>query len=173
VGLNTCIIDDGYLSNPHTTVVRGYSTANQRLDGDKRPNKRLAYGVNLKYNTLITDDLVYKANYRFYTDDWNINSHTIDNDLYYELNKDLTFGAGIRYYTQSEADFYNESKNFFTTQTYASSDERLSSFDAFTYKASVDYKITDALSYNLGAEFYTQSTGLDATFFTTGIKYRY
>ncbi|HIP52308.1 MAG TPA: DUF3570 domain-containing protein [Campylobacterales bacterium] len=167
------IIDDGYLSNPHTTVVRGYNTQNQRLDGDTRPDKRLAYGVNLKYNTLITDDLVYKANYRFYTDDWNIDSHTIDNDLYYELNKDLIVGAGLRYYTQSEADFYNESKDFFTTQTYASSDERLSSFDAITYKASVDYKITDAFSYNLGAEFYTQSTGLDATFFTTGLKYRY
>jgi len=167
------IIDDGYLNNVHTTVVRDYNLGSRRLDADKRPDKRLAYGVNLKYNTLLTDDLVYKANYRFYTDDWNIDSHTIDNDLYYELNKDLTLGAGVRYYTQSEADFYNASKDFFTTQTYASSDVRLSSFDAFSYKASVDYKITDALSYNLGAEFYTQSTGLDATFFTTGIKYRY
>ncbi|CAA6827849.1 MAG: Unknown protein [uncultured Sulfurovum sp.] len=166
------IIDDGYLNNPHTTVIRDYST-NKRLDNDKRPDKRLAYGVNLKYNTLITDDLVYKANYRFYTDDWNIDSHTLDNDLYYELNKDITLGAGLRYYTQSEADFYNASKDFFTSQTYASSDERLSSFDALTYKASVDYKITDKLSYNLGAQFYSQSTGLDATFFTTGLKYRY
>ena len=167
------ILDNGYLTNPHALVVRDYNTANQKLTNEQRPDSRVAYGATLKYITLLTDNISYKANYRFYTDDWNINSHTIENDFYYELNKDLTFGAGVRYYTQSEADFYNASKDYFTTQTYASSDIRLSSFDAFTYKASVDYKITDALSSNLGAEFYTQSTGLDATFFTTGIKYRY
>ncbi len=167
------LLDNGYLTNPYGNVVREYNTINQRLVTENRPDKRTAYGVSLKYNRLLSDDLAYQANYRFYADDWDINSHTIKNDLYYDLNKVLTFGAGIRYYIQSSADFYNPSKDFFTTQTYASSDARLSAFDAFTYNASVDYKMTDALSYNLGAQFYTQSTGLEATFFTTGIKYRY
>jgi hypothetical protein len=89
------------------------------------------------------------------------------------MNNKITFGAGLRYYTQTEADFYNGAKDFFTTQEFASSDERLSSFDALTYKASIDFKQNDKISYNLGTQFYTQSTGLDATMITTGIKYRY
>ncbi len=167
------IADDGYLTNPHATIVRDYNTANQKLLTENRPDRRLAYGVNLKYITLLNDDISYKANYRFYTDDWEINSHTIDNDIYYAMNKRFTFGLGLRYYTQTEADFYNGAKDFFTNQEFASSDERLSDFDAFTYKASVDFKQNDNISYNLGAQFYSQSTGLDATMLTTGLKYKF
>lgn len=89
------------------------------------------------------------------------------------MNKKFTVGLGLRYYTQTEADFYNGSKDYFTNQEFASSDERLSDFDAFTYKASVDFKQNDKISYNLGGQFYSQSTGLDATMITTGVKYRY
>jgi len=167
------IVDDGYLTNPHATVVRNYGTAEQKLTTEKRPDKRTAYGANLKYISMIGNDVSYQANYRFYTDDWDISSHTIDNDIYYAMNDDLTFGLGLRYYTQTEASFYNEKKDFFKNEELASSDERLSSFNALTYKASVDYTINDDISYNLGAEFYSQSTGLDATMITTGLKYKF
>jgi len=46
-------------------------------------------------------------------------------------------------------------------------------FNALTYKMSVDYKINDKLSYNFGANMYDQSTGLTATTFATGIKYKF
>ncbi|CAA6815801.1 MAG: Unknown protein [uncultured Sulfurovum sp.] len=167
------ISDDGYLTNPHALVVKNYNTANQVLTNENRPEERMAYGATLKYITLLNDDISYKANYRFYTDDWGMNAHTLDNDVYYQLTKKVTLGAGLRYYTQTEADFYNGSKDYFTNEEFASSDERLSDFDALTYRASVDFKQNDKLSYNLGAQFYSQSTGLDATMFTTGIKYKF
>ena len=167
------ILDDGYLTNPHANVVRDYNRANQRLVTENRPDTRSAYGVNLKYITMLGDDMSFKTNYRFYTDDWDINSHTVDANVYYGVSKAITLGAGVRYYTQSEANFYNEKKDFFTNEEFASSDERLSQFDATTYKASVDFKQNDNVSYNLGAEFYSQSTGLDATMITTGLKYKF
>ncbi len=167
------ILDNGYLTNPHASVVRDYGLSNQRLVFEKRPDKRTAYGTSLKYITLFADDFSYQGNYRFYTDDWEISSHTLENDMYYELNKEFTFGAGLRYYTQTEASFYNPSKDFFSNEEFASSDYRLSAFDALTYKASMDFKQSKNVSYNLGAEFYTQSTGLTATMITTGLKYLY
>ncbi len=167
------ILDNGYLTNPHSTVVRNYNTVNQSLVTENRPDTRTAYGLNLKYITMFGDNLSFKANYRFYTDDWDVNSHTLDNDIYYSLNKKITLGAGLRYYTQSEANFYNKNKDFFTNEVYASSDERLSSFDAFTYKATIDFKQNDKISYNLGGQFYSQSTGLTASIITAGMKYRF
>jgi len=167
------IIDDGYLTNPYSNIVRDYGTATQSILTEIRPDSRTAYGFSLKYNTLLSNNLSYLANYRFYTDDWEINSHTLDNNIYYEFNDKLTLGLGLRYYTQSKASFYQASKNHFTTQTYGSSDERLSNFNAFTYKASVDYKVNDKISYNVGAQFYTQSTRLDATILSVGMKYRF
>jgi Protein of unknown function (DUF3570). len=65
---------------------------------------------------MIGDSVSVKTNYRFYTDDWEIDSHTIDGDIYYALNKSVTLGAGLRYYTQSEAKFYNKEKDFFTNE---------------------------------------------------------
>jgi len=167
------ILDDGYLTNPHSNVVRDYSTAEQKLVTENRPDKRTAYGVNIKYITMFGNNLSFKANYRFYTDDWDVTSHTVDHDIYYNLNKKVTLGAGFRIYTQSEANFYNKNRDFFTDEEFASSDERLSKFEAITYKASVDFKQNDSISYNLGGQFYSQSTGLDATMFTAGMKYRF
>jgi hypothetical protein len=167
------ILDDGYLTNPHANIVRDYNTANKKMVTENRPDKRTAYGINFKYISMFGDNLSFKANYRFYTDDWDVTSHTVDHDIYYALNKKVTFGAGFRIYTQSEANFYNKNKDFFTNEEYASSDERLSEFDAITYKASIDFKQNDKISYNLGAQFYSQSTGLDATMLTTGVKYKF
>jgi len=167
------ILDDGYLTNPHANVVRDYNTPNQKLVTENRPDKRTAYGVSLKYITMFGDNLSFKTNYRFYTDDWDVTSHTLDNDIYYNLNKKITLGAGLRFYTQSEANFYNKKKDFFTNEEFASSDERLSKFDALTYKTNINFKQNDSISYNLGAEFYSQSTGLDATMITVGMKYRF
>jgi len=167
------ILDDGYLTNPHANIVRDYNTPNQKLITENRPDKRTAYGVSLKYITMFGDNLSFKANYRFYTDDWDITSHTVEHDVYYALNKKITVGGGFRIYKQTEASFYNKNKDFFTNQEFASSDERLSEFDAITYKASLDFKQNDNISYNLGGQFYSQSTGLDATMITGGMKYRF
>ncbi len=167
------ISDNGYLSNPHASVIRDYKMSNRRQSGDSRPDTRLAYGADVKYIRLLTDDLSYQIGYRFYDDDWDIGSHTINNDVYYKVTENLTLGAGVRYYAQTEANFYNGEKDFFSNEEFASSDERLSDFEALTYKGSMDYKFNDKVSFNLGGEFYTQSTGIDATLFTTGVKYRY
>jgi len=167
------INDSGYLTNPHANVVRDYNSANRRLTTESRPDKRLAYGVDAKYVTKLGSSVSYLGEYRYYSDDWNIDSHTLSNDVYYKINKAFTVGAGLRYYEQSEASFYNGAIDAFSNEQYASSDERLSAFNALTYKASVDFKQNEQLSYNLGAEFYKQSTGLSATSFFTGVKYRY
>jgi len=167
------INDSGYLTNPHANVVRDYTNANRRLSVENRPDKRLAYGVDGKYVTKLSSNISYLGEYRYYHDDWNIDSHTLSNDVYYKMNQAFTLGTGLRYYTQSKANFYNGAIDHFSNEQYASSDERLSAFDALTYKASVDFKQNEHLSYNLGAEFYKQSTGLSATSFLTGVKYRY
>ena len=96
---------------------------------------------------------------------------TIDN--YYEVNSAFTIGFGLRYYTQSEAEFYSDNINFFTTQTIASMDKKVSDFDAMTYKLSVTYKQNEELSYDVGINYYDQSTDLSATYFSAGIKYKF
>ena len=165
--------EDGYLTNPYLNVVRYYDSGTAQIVGENRPDSRTIYGASFKYAKAVNDQFSALASYRFYNDDWGVNSHTIDTDLYYEPNSDWLFKVGLRYYTQSEADFFKFEKDYFTNQTYASSDLRLSDFDAITYKSYVEYKFSDEFSYNISANFYDQSTDLSATYFMTGFKYKF
>ena len=165
--------EDGYLSNPYYNVVRNNNGTTADVVAERRPDKRTAYGFNLKYIRAFTDTFSSKFKYKFYTDDWGIGSHTLDINNYYELSSKYKIGFGLRYYTQSEADFYNESTTYFTNQTNASHDDRLSSFNAITYKTSLDYKYNDKISYNIGFNLYKHSTDLSATYSSIGFKYKF
>lgn len=167
------ITEDGYLSSPYHNVVRNYDSFTNTADvvAENRPDKREAYGISLDYANALNDSWTLQMNYRYYTDDWEIDSHTLDTDLYYELGNDWIFKVGLRAYSQSEADFYSE--DYFTDEEYASSDERLSDFEAFTYKTGVDYKVNKDLTVNIGANYYDQSTGLTATYFIAGFTYNF
>jgi len=169
------ITDSGYLGNPYLNVVRNYDTVTAKADivAEKRPDTKSAYGVSLKYANALSSELAWHVNYRYYSDDWEISSHTLNNTLYYELGKDWLFTLGLRAYMQSEASFYNQSKDYFTNEVYASSDFRLSDFTALTYKTAVEYKVNDKTSINFGANYYDQSTGLKATYFITGFTYHF
>ncbi|CAA6821984.1 MAG: Unknown protein [uncultured Sulfurovum sp.] len=167
--------DDGYLTNPHGIVIRDYNSINPKLETENRPDKRVGYGFVAQYNKLLTPDTSFVGSYRLYTDDWDVTSHTLEANIYTDVTQKLTLGAGLRYYTQTQAEFYNENIDHFTNETYASSDERLSDFDALTYKASLDYKQDETWSYNVGAQFYQQNTitEMTATLMTIGMKYKF
>lgn len=158
--------ESGFLSSPYHNVVRNTNEVTNEL----KPDAKAGYGITLGYQKAFGDRFSSQLSYKFYTDDWDITSHTFDSLLYYEVGSDILLSGGIRYYTQTEANFYGES---FADEKFASSDERMSAFDALTYKMGVDYKINDKLNYNLGANFYEQSTGLKALYFTTGLKYKF
>lgn len=165
--------EDGYLSNPYYNVVRNNNGTTASVVAERRPDTRVSSGFNIKYIKALRRDFTSKLKYKFYSDDWDVTSHTIDLNNYYELNSKITLGFGLRYYTQSEAKFYSESINYFTNQTYASHDERLSGFDAITYKTSIDYKYDDKISYNASINLYEQSTDLSATYMSVGLKYKF
>jgi len=161
--------ESGYLNSPyHNVIVEDNGIYN--IVKENKPEERNAYGVFLKYFKNI-DNTTFQLNYRFYKDDWDLTSNMIDFNVFQQID-DLTINLGVRYYNQSEVNFYN--KNYFDIMDeYKTSDERLSNFDSFDYKLGIKYKITDSISYNAGVSLYEQSTGLSAVYFTTGVKYKF
>ena len=160
--------EEGYLSNQYYNIVRNSNT----VEAEQKPDERSSYGFGLKYFKNF-GDLTTKLGYGYYSDDWEMDAHTLTLDNYYEVNSAFTLGFGLRYYTQSEAEFYSANPNFFTTQTIASMDEKISDFDAMTYKLSFTYTQNEKLSYDLGMNYYDQSTDLSATYFSVGVKYNF
>lgn len=164
------INEDGYLGSPYHNYVIDNGSDNT-IRHEKRPDTRSAYGLTASYNRVLGEKTALQTKYRFYSDDWDIMSHTFDADIFREFG-DLTVNLGLRYYTQSEANFYNGEK--FTSQPeYGSSDQRLSAFDAIQYKLNFDYDISKDLNFNLGGAYYDQSTDLSAIYFVTGFTYKF
>ncbi|MFH0710379.1 MAG: DUF3570 domain-containing protein [Pseudomonadota bacterium] len=158
--------ESGFLSSPYHNIIRNTNVVTNEL----KPDAKAGYGIKLGYQKAFDDRFSSQLSYRFYNDDWDITSHTVDSLLYYEVGSDIILSGGIRYYTQTKANFYGES---FSNEKFASSDERVNAFNAITYKMGIDYKINDKLNYNFGANLYEQSTGLKALYFTTGLKYKF
>jgi hypothetical protein len=164
--------EDGYLSNPFMNVVRHFQT-NPTITNESRPEHRRGYGAIFKYITALKENIALHSGYRYYHDNWEINSHTYNANLFYEMDTTITLGAGVRYYIQDSAYFYSDKKDYFTDERYASSDGRLGDFDATTLSLSIDYKIKENIIYNLSANHYNQEHGITARYFTTGLKYRF
>ncbi len=166
------IDEDGYLSNPYMRVVREYQT-NPKLTAEQKPDTRKAYGIYVEYTKALSQTVSSISSYRIYHDDWDITSHTIESELHYEYNTKLTVGGGLRYYTQSEAKFYSGKIDYFTNQTYASSDRRVSSFESINYMLCSSYKLSSKIKLNGSINFYDQPDYFDALYYNLGLKYSF
>ena len=166
------IHESGFLSNPYMHVIRDYQS-DPKITYERKPDKRTAYGLTLEYSKAITQKLSWITNYRLYHDDWGITSHTLDNTLNYEVTPKLTIGGGLRFYTQSAADFYHAGKEYFTHQQYASSDRRMRKFHAWDYHATASYQVTPKTTLNFTASYYDQPDAFKSTSYSFGIKYNF
>ena len=98
----------GFLSDPYKLVQVALANA-----PDSRPDERNQYGVLARYRrhfSSVTGTL--HLDYRFYYDDWKLSSHTVELAWYQSLFDLITIVPSVRYYTQSQAEFYGP---FFTT----------------------------------------------------------
>jgi hypothetical protein len=155
----------GFLSDPYKLV----SIAGVNLPDD-RPDSRSQYAVLARLRRHFESVTgTAHLDYRFYYDDWGILSHTAELAWYQSLFSDVLFIIpSVRYYTQSQADFYAP---FFTTGLgageNASSDYRLSPYGALSGKLRVETHISDwpfHMAWKLGAsyEHYQSSASLAA-----------
>lgn len=100
---------------------------------------------------------VMHFSYRFMTDDWGIDSHTGEIRLRWPLGEGY-IEPQLRYYTQSEADFYRASLvNGAALPRYASADFRLGDFDATTVGIKYGHGTSNGNEWSIRAEYYQQN----------------
>ena len=141
----------GFLSDPYKLVsIGGVNVA------DNRPDQRNQYALLLRYRRFfesVTGTL--HLDYRYYYDDWKLSSHTVELAWYQSLFDVVTVTPSVRYYTQSQADFYGP---YFSSVPgdYASSDYRLSPYGALSGKVRLEMHIADwpfHMAWKLGGSY--------------------
>jgi len=166
------IAEDGYLTNPYMRVDRNYNTTPQ-ITQEQKPNSKNAMGLFLQYSKALNSKTYFNSSYRIYSDSWNIDSHTLNSELFYRYSDKTTLGLGLRFYTQSDAKFYSGKRDYFTNEQYASRDRRLSNIDSLNYKFSLEYDLNSDTTLNSSINYYEQIDILDALYYNFGIKYKF
>ena len=164
----------GYLNDPYKIIsvvdaVTGDTLTNVSADGpdgvylyESRPDKRTKHSVFARSKINFGGN-VADLSYRFMTDDWDITSHTLEGRYRIALGEGSYFEPHLRYYMQSEADFYRASLvDSQPLPSFASSDFRLGDFDAWTVGAKFARTTRRGDEWSVRLEYYLQTGDVPA-----------
>jgi len=129
---------------------------------ESRPDQRTKHSLygQAKY---YMNGKVLDASYRYMTDDWDIDSHTVDLRFRWPVGERSYFEPHLRYYTQTEANFYQVGLvDSVPLPMYASSDYRLGNFDAITAGLKYGWTTRNDNDMSVRLELYQQRGSIPA-----------
>ena len=178
VQLNYSLSDNsGYLTDPYKIIsvvdgVTGDTVPRTPPPGEtgpshvflfeSRPSTRTKHSLygHAKY---YMNGKVLDASYRYMTDDWDIDSHTIDLRYRWPLGATSYLEPHFRFYTQTHANFYTTSLvDSAALPAYASNDYRLGDFDATTVGLKFGWKTAGDNDMSVRLELYQQRGDIPA-----------
>ena len=123
---------------------------------ESRPDQRTKHSVYTQAKYYMNGK-VLDASYRYMTDDWDIDSHTVDLKLRWPVGEKSYLEPHLRYYTQTEANFYQVGLvDGAPLPMYASADYRLGSFDAITAGLKYGWQTRNDNDMSVRLELYQQ-----------------
>lgn len=160
---------DGYLTDPYKiiSVLANDDAGNLRASNpyvyENRPDRRnyqslFWKGVYQFENDSFFNESVLNISYRYFWDDWGVQSHTIDARYHFDFNDGHYLQPHLRYYTQGKADFYRQTiiDGEETTLAAASADYRLGKFVTETIGLKYGYGLENGAEINFRIEMITQ-----------------
>jgi len=160
---------DGYLTDPYKiiSVLSNDGSGNLRTINpyiyENRPRQRIYNSVYLKsvyqFNTPLLHENVLNISYRYFWDDWGVQSDTVDMRLRFDLEGGHYLQPHFRYYQQGAADFYRQTliDGEEITLDYASADYRLGRFTTKTIGLKYGYEFFNGAEINFRVEFINQN----------------
>ena len=150
-------------------------------DIERLPNTRFKIPIGARFNYYINENFVLRTYYRYYTDDWGINSHTANIELPIKFSQGkFTLYPSYRYYSQTAADYFAPYEENVSTSLFYTSDYDLSKFSSNQY--GVGFRYTDIFtkfkilkfglkSIDLKYSMYDRSDGLSSNIISAGFKF--
>lgn len=163
------VYQDGLLSTPHQRVyfsdIKDSKIENFILGNDieRLPETRTKIALGNRTSFYINQNFILRTYYRYYTDDWGIDSHTLKFELPIKIGMNYTLYPSYRFYNQTKADSFGEFNTLLSTQEFYTSDYDLAEYDAHQYGLGIKYY--DPLSKLKIGGFGLKSINLDYSFY--------
>jgi hypothetical protein len=150
---------DGYQTDPYRiiSVIDPLSGAPSSYLYENRPRTRVRQSLYFG-NKLALGPTVADVSFRAYRDSWGIRSTTVEASERIPIVQGIYIEPHARYYSQTAASFY---RPYLLTgdplPAYASSDNRLGSFDGMTFGLKVGFKVGENGELYLRGERYRET----------------
>jgi len=96
------VAQNGYLGLPYHRVYFN----NGRDTIEKLPSSRFKIPLGFRVNYFLGDDIILRSYYRYYHDNWGINSNTANLEVAYKVSPFFSISPFYRYYAQSAARYF-------------------------------------------------------------------
>ena len=108
-------------------------------DIERLPNSRFKTPIGMRFNYYINETFVLRTYYRYYFDDWGLQSHTASLEMPIKVSDKFTLYPSYRFYTQTAADYFAPFDQHLSTDKYYTSDNDLSAFNANQFGFGLSY----------------------------------
>jgi len=165
-----------YFSDYADSYIENFHLAD---DVERLPDSRMKIAIGARLNYYLNEQIVFRTFYRYYTDDWGVNSQTASIEIPVKLGNRFTIYPSYRYYKQTAADYFAGYEAHVSTEKYYTSDYDLSAFSANQYGLGLRY--TDIFTehhiwklkiknIDLKYNYYKRDSGFKANLVSFGIS---
>lgn len=135
------ITDEGYLNNPYRSVryLDPDSPAGYSYEPELYPHTRTTNAVGLRGRYYLPYRAALQAEYRYFTDTWDIESHTAAVSYIHPMD-DWTFTVKYRWHDQTGAHFFRDLFSRPEATSFRGRDKELSPLTSQTLKLAASYE---------------------------------
>lgn len=154
----TLSFSDGYHTDPYKVIsIADEDDVELTRLYESRPDSRQRAALYSKLVHQLRNGQTFHLAYRYYSDDWDIQAHTIEYGHRFELAAGQYIEPNIRVSTQTEAEFFHRSLPLFSElPAYASADYRLDALNDYTLGVKFGKPVGDNSEIRARMEFYAQ-----------------
>lgn len=169
------ITQSGYLSLPFHRVYFNDNSVHQ----ENLPTTRLKIPVAVRASYFMGDNVIIRAYYRYYSDDWKLTAHTADIEVPVKVSPYFSVSPFYRYYSQSAVTYFNGYRAHTAADEFYTSNYDLSKFNSSFFGMGIKltplkgvFGIKSFNTIELRYGHYSRTTQLTSDIFSINIKYK-
>jgi hypothetical protein len=167
------LVDGAYQTGQLGTLYqRVYFQDNSELV-EHLPDSRFKIPLGFRANYFLGDKIVIRSFYRYYTDNWGINAHSLELEVPYKISPFVSVSPFYRFYTQTAADYFAPYQQHQLSDEFYTSDYDLSEFNSHFGGLNLRFNSADGIlgmkhlnTLELRYGHYNRSNGLQANIVT-------
>ncbi|HSB94749.1 MAG TPA: DUF3570 domain-containing protein, partial [Flavitalea sp.] len=169
------ITQQGLLSTPfHRVYLDTHEVTTEKL-----PDSRFKVPVAIRANYFMTDRIILRSYYRFYSDNWGMRSNTFNLEMPVKITPYFSLTPFYRFYNQGAATYFAGKFEHDATDVYHTSDYDLSKFHSHFEGIGLRYlpehgvfnwHLLNTVEVRYG--HYNRSTGLTSNILTLDAKFK-